>query len=298
MMGLPQMEKQDRLETCRKIRNIAAQTCLYVFQHVFKASHKVSEVNFKNQWLKELERSYFKGFIGCWYDPPPGGIAVLFGDENNYERVNYPSLRSDIYWPRPNVFFKKDGLGYVFASPYTMVDNLPIIGDFGFTFYLGDLKVIKDHYRKCYKVLEKLIDKIEIGKKFKDLYKQSIRIIKDHKLENLILGTTDKAKTDLGHTIPFIDRNPDEKEMEKIDSGKAEQINGAISQARVFCNEFEEYVITDNCAFTFEPRFISQTGKLPMFSFHTIVQFMNGKKVVLSNFDGIFNLLGMNWLKN
>lgn len=295
-MTVDKKDKLLRLEFCQKIRNIAAQTCLRVFQQIVYSPHKVSESKFRNTWLKELERSYPKGYIDCWYDPPPDGIAALFGDEKNFERVNYPNLRPEIYWPKPNVYFKPGGLGYIFASPYTMVDNIPIIGDFGFSYYLGKSEKIKDHFKKCWNTLNTLIEKIEVGMMFKDIHATSIGIIKHNKLENYIKGTTDKAGTDLGHTIPFIEGDPKLYEENDINSGDHQKINQVISKTRVFINEFENYFISANCAFTFEPRFVSFTDELPMCSFHTIVQFVDKKKIILTNFKGIFNLLGMEWL--
>jgi len=296
-MELKTENKLKRLEACRKVRQFASQTCLYTFQKVLKLQTKVSEVKFRNIWLKEIYRSI--DIIGDgWYDPPPNGIAVLFGNENDYKRINYPTLRPKSYWPKFNNFLKKDGLGYIFASPYIMIEDVPVIGDFGFTFYLGTNKKIQDHFKKCYKVLLKLLDNIKLGMNFSDVYKQSIKIIEDNKLKNNVFGITDKAGTDLGHTIPFIDRNPDEKELLSINSGHVENINSVISKARVFDNEFEKYIISENCAFTFEPRFISDDNSIPMFSLHTIVQFVEGKKVIADYFKGIFDLLGMQWLNS
>jgi len=131
---------------------------------------------------------------------------------------------------------------------------------------------------------------------FSQLFSQASKIIKNNKLKNHVVGYTDKAGTDFGHTTPFIDRNLDEDEMSKIRLGIAKNINQVISEARIFSNELEDYRISENCAFTFEPRFVSPDDNLPMFSLHKIIQFVNGKKIILENFNGIFNLLGMDWL--
>lgn len=296
-MDLVIADKLRKLEACGKIRNIAAQTCLSTLQRIIRDSHKVSEIKVSNIWLKELEKFYKKGFISCWYDPPPNGIAVLFGSEDDFERVNYPNLRPEIYWPKPDVFFRLDGLGYLFASSYTMVEDIPIIGDFGLSFYLGKTEKIKNHFKRSWEILNKLIDKIEIGISFREVYRESIDIIRKNNMDNFVTGYTDKESTDFGHTIPFIDRDPTDKEKNSINTGEENIIDQVISKARIFINESEEYRISENCAFTFEPRFISLSDRLPMCSFHTIVQFVDGEKVVLGNFEGIFNLIGMNWLR-
>lgn len=289
-------EKSDRLMFCQKIRNFAAQTCLHTFQNVINRSKKTSELRFANLWRKDLEKMYAQGFVSCWYDPPPNGIAVLFGKEFDYERVNYPTLRPEKYWPKLNIHLKSATLGYLFASPFGMIGGIPIIGDWGMTFYTGKSEKIRDHFKKCYKTLYEIIGKIETGMTFSKLYSLAIQIIEKNKLKNHIEGYTDRMGTDLGHTVPFIDRNPNEKEFMKISSGDSEKINSVISHARIFSNEIEKYIISENCAFTFEPRFITPGNDLPMFSLHTIIQFIEGKKIILENFSGIFNLLNMKWI--
>ncbi|MCL4339175.1 hypothetical protein M1271_05800 [Patescibacteria group bacterium] len=296
-MGINNDHKAVRLEACIKIRNIAAHTCLLTLQQIVNKKEKISEMNFRNRWNKELEKEWKSGFIDCWYDPPPGGIASIFCKEEDYNRLNYPTLRDKKYWPRPDVFFQNEGFGYIFVSPYTMFQNLPIIGDFGMTYYLGEMVKMRDHYRKSYVVYTELIDSIKAGMTFQELCVFSEKTLKNHNLVSFVVGKTDKTGFDFGHTVPFIDRDPDKAETSKVNSGNPDQINKAISEARIFINRQEKYEISDNCAFTFEPRITSLDHNLPIFSFHTIILFEKGIKKVLSNFDGIINLLGMEWLR-
>lgn len=295
-MAISDDNKTVRLEACTMIRNIAAHTCLLVLQKILSKKEKISEMNFKNRWNKELEKEWKSGFVDCWYDPPPEGIAAIFCSDQDYSRLNFPTLRDKKYWPKPDVFFQKDGLGYIFASPYIMVQNLPIIGDFGMTYYLGDTVKIRDHYKKSYVFYTKLLDSIKPGMTFQELCDLSERKLAKHNMVNYISGKTDKTGFDFGHTVPFIDRNPGKTEINSINSGNSDKINKAISQTRIFINRQEKYEISDNCAFTFEPRITDNNHSLPIFSFHTIVQFVGGKKVVVDNFNGIVNLLSMNWL--
>lgn len=296
-MELKTENKLKRLEACRKVRQFASQTCLYTFQKLLKLQTKVSEVKFRNIWLKKMYRS--KDIIGDgWYDPPPNGIGILFGDENNCERVNYPSLRPKSYWPQMNVYFKRPSLGYIFASPFMFIDDVPIIGDFGFTYYLGNNIKIIDHFKKCSRVIYSLIDSIEIGMTYKQLYNNTIGIMNKNDLTNAVTSTTDKAGTNIGHCIPFIERNPSGEEKDGLDSGDSDKMHKVINVARQFINETDNTMITEDCAFTFEPRFISEEKKLPMFSLHTIVQFVEGKKVIADYFKGIFDLLDMQWLNS
>ena len=287
---------QKRLEICRYVRNMAAQSCLRTFQYALHASKKVSEVQFRNRWFKELTRIRNINASG-WYDPPEAGFGILFGSEKDFERVNYSNLRQKEVWPRINTYFDKKGTGYIFASPYALVDEIPIIGDFGFTYYLGNNDVIKNHFRKCHKLLYQLIDEISVGTSFQKLYIHALTELQSNGLKNNIISATDSTGTDLGHTVPFISDNPSDKMKNALLKADKDKIHTLISKARKFINSKENYLISTNCAFTFEPRFVFMDGtKFPMVSFNTIVQFIKGKKVVLSNFDGLINLLDMQWI--
>lgn len=295
-MEVTDEEEFNRLEACRKIRTLAAVTCLYAFQHTDNLNHKVSEEYFANFWNKELERSFLKGYVDSWYDPPPGGMAVLFAQEDDFTRYNYESLRPNLFWPKMKSYFQKDGLGYLFSSPYTMVDGIPIIGDFGMTYYLGKSGIIRNHFRKSYNILRKLLEKIRVGMTFSEINRISEDIIKKNGLINNIFAVTDQAGTDLGHTIPFVTENPLKAQLANIQSADPKKINSTISHARRFINSREDFRITDNCAFTFEPRFTNPDKTLPMFSFHQIVRFVDGKKIISDDFRGLINFFGMKWI--
>lgn len=288
---------QDRLDGCRRTRLIASQSCFITLQKILRIEKKVSEVQFRNRWLKEMYR-YRDIIPEGWYDPPLFGIGILFAEKNHYERINYSSLRDKEYWPKADSFIKKEGLGYIFASPFTWIEDTPIIGDFGISYYLGSDKKIIDHFKKCFYILNSLINSISLGMTLGQIHKKSSELMLNEGLVNNVCSTTDKYSTNIGHTIPFIDRNLNKEEQEFMTSEDPDKIHKVISQARIFINQSEDTKVTENCAFTVEPRFTSSSNSaVPMCSFHTIVQFIDGKKEVLTNFDGIFNLLGMEWIK-
>lgn len=285
----------DKIQTVRQVRLTAAQTCLLCLQKVFKMQNKVSEYKFVNIWHKQLEKS---GKVhGYWYQPPPRGTAALFSGPHNPDRANYANLRQKEYWPKKEVYLDREGSGYLFSSPYFFLEEISLIGDFGFTFYLGKDQRITDHFRRSFEILKQLTEKIGPGMTFKELYTRSIEIMKAAGFRNFIVSTTDKSKTNLGHTIPFLTRDPDEIERRKIATGEEEIINSLINKSREFINSDSDLLISDNCGFTFEPRFISENEpELPMFSLHLIILFEEGEKEVLGNFAGIFNFLKMDWL--
>ena len=285
----------DKIQTVRQVRLTAAQTCLLSLQNVFKMQKKVSEYKFANIWHNMLEKS---GKVhGYWYQPPPTGTAALFSGSHNPDRANYANLREKEYWPKKDVYLDKEGSGYLFSSPYFFLEDTPLIGDFGFSFYLGKDVRIKDHFRRCSEILKQLTDKIRRVISFKNLYIQYTELMKTGGYYNYIVSTTDKSNTNIGHTLPFLDMDPSEDKMRKITTGEEEKINSVISKSREFINADCGIVVSDNCGLTFEPRFISENEpKLPMFSIHTIILFEDGQKEVLVNLDGIFNFLGIDYL--
>jgi len=288
---------KQRLDTCSKAREITSQACFEALKYVYTASEKISELQFKNYWLKEIEVWGEVTKAVGWYDPPPDGIAVLFGSKERPERINYPTLRPRKYWPNPKIYFDSKGLGYVFASLYKFLEGIPIIGDFGFTYYLGRNERIIDHFKKGRELTDRICDLVSIGMTYNKLYTSTIQLLNKYDMENNVYSTTDRNWTNLGHSIPFINRSPTENEHESFLSGNKNLVNKTISLARIFINKSENFTIESNSAFTIEPRLTSNKDKLlPMCSFHTIVQFVQGKKIVLTNFRKIFNLLNMDWL--
>ena len=284
-----------KVEVIKTVREIAAQTCMQTFQHVLKYKNKISEYKFINFWNILMYKSH--KIIGFWYQPPPNGTSALFFDNKHISRANYDNLRGKEYWPNKQIFLRLNGGGYVFSSPYYLLNDIPLIGDFGFSFYLGNDSMIKEHYRRCMKLLGSIIQIIEPGMKFSKLYKTCIDLMQNNGYANLISSSTDQSGTNIGHTIPFLDSDLHPADLQDINSKNSGKINNLISNKRIFFNENSDYVISNNCSFTFEPRFTSLTNKkLPMFSLHQIVLFVDSRKEILANFTGIIKLLDMQWI--
>src|SRR3989344_3786396 len=96
------MNQSDKIKICKKTREIASQTCLETFSKTIEEDHPVSEKQFAQWWLAALntQPDIEKG---GWYNPPPGGVACLFGTEHDRDRVCYPTLRPSKYWPQETV---------------------------------------------------------------------------------------------------------------------------------------------------------------------------------------------------
>lgn len=288
--------KKDNLEICKKTRKIAAESLCKTLNKVLKQNTPVSEVDFRNLWLKEL-RKHQEIFPDGWYTPPPHGIGVLFGTEENVERINYKSLRPQENWPKKNILLdQKKGLAYLFAGP---VDKkIGIIGDFGVTIYFGKNKKIINHLITCYKLTKKIFDHSKTGMRFSDIAKYSFKLCKEKNLINTIESSTDPTGTNIGHTIPSTDTNCTNTDNKIFKNESWEKICKLISNKRIFLNETQQTILKKGMAITIEPRPRSLVDPIiPMVSFHTIGLFHeNGEKELLTNFDEIFKLANMTYM--
>lgn len=84
---------QNKFPILKAIRQKNSQALKEALKKVLN-SEKISELEFKKVWLENLEKNpeiFSKG----WYEPPPDGIIVLFGDEQNIDRVSPKSIRPE-----------------------------------------------------------------------------------------------------------------------------------------------------------------------------------------------------------
>ncbi|MBU2632481.1 hypothetical protein KKG52_02085 [Patescibacteria group bacterium] len=68
----------NKLLICKKTRKIAASALLKVLEEVLSSKKPISEFEFGKKWLKELRKNK-DIFPNGWYDPPPSGMAIIFG---------------------------------------------------------------------------------------------------------------------------------------------------------------------------------------------------------------------------
>lgn len=286
----------EKLEICKSTREIAADALYQILTKVLKTNKKVSEIDLQNLWLKEMQKNKTI-FPNGWYDPPPYGIAVLFGNDKKIDRVNYKTIRPKEFWPKKNEYLnKKNGLVYLFACPVNK--KLGMIGDFGITIYLGDNKKIKDHLILCYKLTKKIFDYARLGMKLSHLARHASKIFQENNLINTITSSTDPIGTNIGHTIPSTDKGWSSNEQQTFNRSSWKKVCAMVSKNRIFINEKEQSKITRGMAITIEPRQrVIDDLTLPMASFHTIALFYeNGKKQLLTDFDKIFSLVGMDYM--
>jgi hypothetical protein len=288
----------NKLLICKKTREIAADTLKTSLEKLLSKNKPISEIGFASAWLLELRR-HKEIFPDGWYIPPPSGIAVLFGRDDEFSRINFTSVRPENYWPRKDVLLDlNNGIIMAYASPVDKKTG--IIGDFEMTIYFGKNPQIIDHFKKNLQIVNELFSFAQIGMTLSDIATKGHKIIKGKGLSNSIFSINDSTSTNIGHTIPFSYESRTGSEFKVFKNGTWENICLMISKKREFLNNIAEFKIRPGMAFTIEPRLkSSNNSKLPLSSFHAIALFhKNGEKELLTNFDKIFRLAGMDYMLN
>lgn len=248
----------------------------------------VSESEVAEKILKGMG-THSELFPDGWYDPPPRGVAILFGDAE-HKRTQFETLREETFWPKSEFKFESESVGMVYLSPVDKETGM--FGDIGFSIYRGTSQATKDHLKDCLRIVEMAAEHAEVGMRFSDLYAYAQGIFHDkvHKKIGWMTTAHDPLKINLGHTAPgsYGDSTP-------LGATFAET-KEAIRSRRIYINEEEQFVIPETCAFTVEARLVDAEEKEPNVFFHVIVVFSEGKKRVLTNFNEIFTMLGMDYM--
>ncbi len=289
------MNISNKLETCRRVRLVAAESLYNALSQILKQK-KVSETQLRDRWLLEMRKNS-QIFPEGWYIPPPNGIAVLFASNKDITRVSPKSLRPKEFWPRNDIYLDKtNGIVLLYASP---VDKIScIIGDFGLILYLGKNKKIQKHLKICYKAVYEIFNYAKIGMKFSELNIFTHTLLKSKGLVSNLSSPTDPISTNIGHTIPFSYKELTSDEIKIFRGDKWEEISNMISKKRIFVNSEEKFKIRKGMAFTIEPRpFIPNNSQIPTAFFHTIAIFKeNGQKELLTDFNELFKLVEMDYM--
>jgi len=294
------LSPNQKLKCCKRIREYANKSLYKVLKKILNNNLKSSESEIRDMWLSELRKNDSILSDG-WYSPPPHGIAILIGKDNEGKenRLNYKSLRSEQKWPRKDIYLDtQNGILFAYASPIDKKSG--IIGDFGITIYFGKNKEIIDHLILCQKIVNQVFQYIKPGQTFSQIAKHMKNIITTYGLNNEIECKTSPSLSDyVGHTIPYVVENLNDDEMKVLKRGSHENIKTMISEKRIFVRASENQEVKKGMAFTIEPRpQVINNPKIPMVLFHSIcVIYENGEKELITNFDNLFNLVGMDYMK-
>lgn len=290
---------QEKIETCKQTREIASNGLSIVLEKVLSDGKQISEVEFRDLWLVELQKN--DGILSeGWYTPPPYGIGVLFGKDTDGEnsRLNFQSLRPEEIWPKKNVKLDlENGIIFTYASPINKETG--VVGDFGVTIYLGRQNEIISQLKLCKQVVDQTFESIKVGMTFDDVARHMKSLIDENGLINEIeCQTSPSSADDVGHTIPFVSELVPEKFKQSLSNGDLTEVRNTIRHGRIFARAGVNNKIEAGMAFTIEPRpMVKGNPKIPMTWFHSIcVIHTDGRKELLTNFDQIFRTTGMDYM--
>lgn len=292
------MSIENKLHICKETRKIAVETLTSTLKDLISKSKSFSEVALRDQWLEKMRKSK-DIFPDGWYIPPPHGIGALFATDDDIDRVCPDSLRPQENWPRNDIYLDvENGIIMLYASPVNK--DYGIIGDFGLTLYLGKKPEIIEHLEKAFHLVQEIFEYIETGMKFSDIARCAHQQMNEQGLYSDLLSPTDPAGTNIGHTIPavFEGWNDHEDKIIKSTDSTWDEVKKVISKKRIFVNEIESLTVKPGMAFTIEPRpKIVNNPNIPMVWFHTIVIInKEGKKELVTGFDELFKLTGMDYM--
>lgn len=287
-----------KLEVCKKTRKIAAATLVISLDHLLKSGQPISEVNLRDKWLEQMRKNS-NIFPDGWYDPPPHGVVVLFTSKDNPERADFVNLRPEQFWPKEDIFLDKDeGFAYLFASPTNRETGLA--GDFAVNIYFGNDLKIKNHLKKSLEIDKQIFEFIKIGMTFSEIFQFADSLIKKSGLRNNIVSVTDPDGVNIGHTIPSAYEGWSSEELESLNNAEKNwnKFKDNLSKKRRFLSMREHQKIQPKMVFTIEPALkITSQEMVPMTMFHhTVLIQENGQKELITYFDEIFRLIGMNYM--
>lgn len=231
----------------------------------------VSEIDFKNEWYNNLKKQNDIITDG-WYNPPPKGMAVLFGS-----RISFDSLRNEKNWSNNTTINWNKDLLYAYCSPIDKISG--IIGDLSLTLYFGSDEKIINHIKNCYDAVQEVFNNLNNFQNSQELFIGSEKIFAKHKLKNCIMSKTDNTPLDLGHTFPKLDNLQTKDSLTEEDKTK-------ISKARMFINENSKWIFTEELQFTIEPQLIStENPELPQISQHYLVKRFKNEFIICQDID-------------
>lgn len=231
----------------------------------------ISEIDFKNEWYNNLKKQNDIIADG-WYNPPPKGMAVLFGN-----RVSFDSLRNEKNWANNTTINWNKDLLYAYCSPIDKISG--IIGDISLTLYFGKDEKIINHIKNCHNAVQEIFNNLNKFQNYQELFIGSEEIFAKHKLKNCIISKTDDTPLDLGHTFPKLDNLQNKNSLTEEDKQK-------ISKARMFINENSIWNFTEELQFTIEPQLIStENPELPQISQHYLVKKYKNEFIICQDID-------------
>jgi hypothetical protein len=240
----------------------------------------VTEKTFRDCWLERIYNAY-PCFRGGWYRPPENGCAVLFGNVQNPNRINFDSLRNPGSWPSSEILDWHDGYIYVYCSQVDRVTGE--MADFSAFHYLGSNPEVLDHIIQCRAVHSKMLSMLKPGIISVEFHAMCYTILDSSDLYIAGHSETDPARINFGHSLISLSE---------------ERLNGAntlsdvdienLSKSRRFINSTDNWSLQSTRCFSVEPRLRSCSNPmLPQVSLHSIASIQDQIVIYQNDFRGI-----------
>lgn len=269
-------------------KNSTREKSLRIFEDILLRYHgdcEKSEIDFRNEFLEIIKLDAPELYEAGWYSPPPGGVSVIYGDNDNLSRISFETLRKEPYWPKPHTSQWCDNFLYFYCS------SVPIdgseIGDFALTLYFGANKRLRQHYDNCLKATSDVLSVASTIHSSGALFVESQRIFEEYGLINSVVSYTDVTPLDLGHTFPALN-DKSEYRPEGRYLGKDQQ--EWIRQARQFVNGVSDWEFRDGLQFSVEPQLRSiHDPDLPQITFHYLLHCTKGVAIPERDIDRVIS---------
>jgi hypothetical protein len=289
------MDKVTRITAMERTRAMAARTLAEALRELLEQPDTFSETELRDAWLERM-RAEGDAYDDGWYTPPPHGIILLFATGADPARLQHVNYRAQETWSREDIMFdREDGLIYAYASPVDRATG--IIGDFGVTLYWGKDQEVQEHLAGCLELDQAVAQGVAPDMKLSQVTQRCEELLKARGWRNTVLSLNDPTGVNIGHTIPAVAEGWSAEERAIIDGGSWEQAAKLISSGRLFMNLVEEARAEEVVAFTIEPRpSVDGRPDLPGTAYHTICVVESGQKRLVTNFDELFELVGMDYM--
>ena len=212
-----------------------------------RARDGLTEKTFAATWQERLagEEGLTKN---GYYDPPPGGVAVIFADEADPTRLAFQSLRPEAWWPSDRRLDWRRGLLHAYCSPVHLGSRRP--GDLGVTLYFGSERGIREHLNLPIAATQAVLAEVQPEMSSRDLFERSQAIFAQYGLRNNVVSQTDSA-VDLGHLLPILPEDI-------VVGGRLldDKARDAIRDARRFVSAQDDWLLQPGDQLTIEPSLV------------------------------------------
>jgi hypothetical protein len=246
----------------------------------------VSEKAFRDEWLARL-RECPQFTRNGWYDPPPFGMAVHCGHEDDAPGFAHSSLRLAEQWPSERLIDWRGGLMYAYCSPIDLTSRVP--ADFGITLYFGKRESIRKHFARVVQLSHAVLDFVEADTTCWSLLERTKQLFDDTGVRSNVASVTDVVPLDLGHSLPQVPAALIGDDRELKPAGK-----DFVKDNRLFLSEGKDWPLSSAERMTIEPSLVSTSNEaLPQVSPHYVVCISAGRVSLLTESDSLLRELDL-----